>query len=55
MFTLIGQVVYFRIGREAVRRRMGWKEIGPAEAAKVAAVAKDNLAAILAGRKGERP
>ena len=25
VFTMIGQVVYFRIGREAVMRRMGWK------------------------------
>ena len=29
--------------------------IGPAEAGKVVAVAKDNLAAILAARKGEKP
>ena len=28
VFTLIGQVVYFRIGREAVMRRMGWTDIG---------------------------
>ena len=30
VFTLIGQVIYFRIGREAVLRRMGWREIGAA-------------------------
>lgn len=52
VFTLIGQVVYFRIGREAVLRRMGWSGIGEAEAAKVAAVTADNLGAILAARKG---
>jgi AcrR family transcriptional regulator len=52
VFTLIGQVVYFRIGREAVRRRMGWNEIGNAEAAKVAAVAAGNLDAILSARPG---
>jgi hypothetical protein len=52
IFTLIGQVVYFRIGREAVRRRMGWDTIGPAQAALVTAVAKDNLDAMLAFRKG---
>jgi AcrR family transcriptional regulator len=52
IFTLIGQVVYFRIGREAVRRRMGWDSIGPAQAALVTAVAKDNLDAMLAFRKG---
>jgi TetR/AcrR family transcriptional regulator, regulator of cefoperazone and chloramphenicol sensitivity len=55
VFTMIGQVVYFRIGREAVRRRMGWNDIGPAEAAKVVAVAKDNLAAVLAARKKGKP
>lgn len=55
VFTIIGQVVYFRIGREAVRRRMGWSEIGPAQAAKVVAVAKDNLAAILDARKKGKP
>ena len=54
VFTIIGQVVYFRIGREAVMRRMGWKNIGPREAGAVIAVAKDNLAAILAARKGSR-
>ena len=56
VFTLIGQVIYFRIGREAVMRRMGWREIGDKEAAKVVAVATDNLKAMLAarnpGRKG---
>ncbi|TPK41393.1 DUF1956 domain-containing protein [Mesorhizobium sp. B2-5-4] len=51
VFTLIGQVIYFRIGREAVMRRMGWHEIGAAEAAKVVAVTTDNLGAILAARK----
>ncbi len=48
VFTLIGQVVYFRIGREAVMRRMGWAEIGPAEAGAITAVARANLDAILA-------
>jgi AcrR family transcriptional regulator len=50
VFTLIGQVIYFRIGREAVMRRMGWREIGDVEAAKVVAVTSDNLSAILAAR-----
>ena len=54
VFTLIGQVVYFRIGREAVMRRMGWSNIGNAEAAKVAAVAAGNLDAILAARPGDK-
>jgi AcrR family transcriptional regulator len=55
VFTLIGQVIYFRIGREAVMRRMGWHDIGATEAAKVVAATSDNLKAILAARKGQRP
>jgi AcrR family transcriptional regulator len=51
LFTLVGQVVYFRIAREAVMRRMGWSEIGPAQASAIAEVAMDNLAAVLAARK----
>lgn len=55
VFTMIGQIVYFRIGRAAVLRRMGWNDIGTPEASAIATVAGDNLAAILASRKGERP
>ena len=55
MFTMIGQVVYFRIAREAVMRRMGWTDIGPEQAKAIAPVAVDNLAAILAARKGDKP
>jgi AcrR family transcriptional regulator len=51
VFTMIGQVIYFRIGREAVLRRMGWREIGKDEAAKVVAVATGNLKAMLAARQ----
>jgi AcrR family transcriptional regulator len=50
VFTLIGQVIYFRIGREAVMRRMGWRDIGAAQAAKVLAATSGNLSAILAAR-----
>lgn len=55
IFTMIGQVVYFRIGREAVRRRMGWTEFGQQQAAEVLAVARGNLEAVLAARKGQKP
>ncbi|WP_395448469.1 CerR family C-terminal domain-containing protein [Aminobacter sp. UC22_36] len=51
VFMMIGQVVYFRIARAAVMRRMDWADIGPAEAAKVIGVAKENVAAIIAARK----
>jgi len=47
VFAMIGQVVYFRIGREAVLRRMGWDNIGPAEASKLGAVFAENLKAAL--------
>ena len=55
VFTMIGQVLYFRIGREAVMRRMGWSEIGSKEADAVASVAVGNLAAVLAARNKARP
>ena len=55
IFTLIGQVVYFRIAGAAVMRRMGWAAVGPAEAAAVIAVARDNIEAILTARRSEKP
>jgi AcrR family transcriptional regulator len=55
VFTLIGQVVYFRIGREVVMRRMGWDGIGDAEAARVLEVTRDNLEAMLAARGRKKP
>jgi AcrR family transcriptional regulator len=58
VFTMIGQVLYFRIGREVVVRRMGWDGIGDAEAGKILDVARDNLKAVLAARTkeaGEKP
>ena len=54
IFTLIGQVVYFRIGRVAVMRRLGWSEIGEAQAAAIIDVACSNLDAILAARRTDR-
>jgi AcrR family transcriptional regulator len=54
VFTMIGQVIYFRIGREAFMRRMGWSEIGPKEIDAVTSVAVDNLAAVLAAHKRTR-
>ncbi|WP_295812714.1 CerR family C-terminal domain-containing protein [uncultured Nitratireductor sp.] len=50
VFTLIGQLVYFRIASEAVQRRMGWNEIGGREASAISAIAGGNLEAILAAR-----
>lgn len=55
VFMMIGQVVYFRIARAAVLRRMDWADIGPAEAASVIGIAKENVAAIIAARKAGKP
>ncbi len=55
VFTMIGQVVYFRIAREAVMRRMGWPAIGPHEAGAVFDVVRDNLDAVLAARRKAKP
>lgn len=54
VFTMIGQVVYFRIARFAVLKRMGWAEIGPDEAAAIIAAAKENLTAMLAAARGRK-
>ncbi len=53
VFAIIGQVVYFRIGREAVLRRMGWSSIGPAEAARIAGIVSENVHAIRSAIKGK--
>jgi len=53
VFTLIGQVVYFRIGRIPVMRRMGWTEIGEREAGAIVDAVGFNLAAILAATRKE--
>ncbi len=55
VFTLIGQIVYFRIAREAVMRRMGWDGISGLQAASIAAVVKRNLDAMLGERNGGKP
>jgi len=54
VFTLIGQVVYFRLAREAVKRRMGWRDIGADEVSSVAKVAARNLKAAIEAHKRDR-
>jgi TetR/AcrR family transcriptional regulator, regulator of cefoperazone and chloramphenicol sensitivity len=48
VFSLIGQVIYFRLARPAVLRRMEWSDIGPAEGAAIERVVIGNLDAALA-------
>lgn len=55
VFTMIGQIVYFRIAREAVLRRMGWETIGPAQATAITATITATIDALLAARPGETP
>ena len=43
VFAVVGQLLYFRIGRPIVIRRMGWAALGPAEAATIADLLAGNL------------
>jgi AcrR family transcriptional regulator len=54
IFMLIGQVIYFRLAREAVTRRMGWSGVGLAQIAKINAVATRNLNAAIQARRSDR-
>lgn len=47
VFAMVGQVLYFRIGQPFVLKRLGWDEIGPDEAERIATLLTGNLAAIL--------
>ena len=55
VFTMIGQIVYLRIGREEVIRRMGWDKVDAAEAAKLAEIVADNVRVIIASRRRPEP
>lgn len=55
VFTMIGQAVYLRLGREIVKRRMGWEGIGAEEAEKLAAVASRNARAMIQSRRKAGP
>ncbi|MCW3780739.1 CerR family C-terminal domain-containing protein [Defluviimonas salinarum] len=48
VFSLVGQVLYFRIGRPVVTRRMGWERLGPAEAARIGDLLAANLHSLIA-------
>ncbi len=47
VFAMMGQVLYFRIGREIVQRRMGWDKIGKDEAQAISRLVAGNLDALL--------
>ncbi|MGH6761809.1 MAG: CerR family C-terminal domain-containing protein [Phyllobacterium sp.] len=52
VFAMIGQILYFRLGRDIVRRRMEWTVIGKEEAAAIAVVLKANVLAAIARDRG---
>lgn len=54
VFAMIGQIVYFRIARELVVRRLGWQEIGPAQTRLITASTLQNIAAMLVSRQGKK-
>ena len=51
VFAMAGQIVYFRIGRPVILKRMGWHDIGPAEADQIVATVTGNLRALVAAGK----
>ncbi len=53
VFAAIGQVVYFRIARPAVTRRMGWDGVGPDEARAIADTVRRSVRASILACRGE--
>jgi len=47
VFSVIGQVVYFRIGQPLVCKRMGWDAVGAAQVAAIETVIRGNLRAMI--------
>ncbi len=47
VFALIAQIIYFRLARPAVLRRMDWRDIGPSQASAIKRVVLANLDAAL--------
>jgi AcrR family transcriptional regulator len=53
VFTAVGQLIYFRIARPAVTRRMGWDEIGPDEARAISEAIRRSIRASILACRGE--
>ncbi len=52
MFTLLGQIAYFRVGQPVVLRRLGWDGIAEAEAEAIRRAVTLNLRAMIAAERG---
>ncbi len=48
VFTIIGQILYFRIGREMVLRRLDWNTIGEREAGAIKEILMRNVDVLIA-------
>jgi hypothetical protein len=55
VFGMIGQIVYFHLGRPVVTRRMGWSDIAPPEARAIADALAATLRARLDADRGRMP
>ena len=55
VFAMIAQVLYFRVARPVVLRRMEWRDIGSSEASAIKRVVLANLDAALDLARGARP
>ena len=53
VFTAVGQLIYFRIARPAVTRRMGWDGIGPNEARAISEAIRRSIRASILACRGE--
>lgn len=53
VFAAIGQLLYFRIAREIVLRRMDWPAMTVEEADRIAEIITANIQALLDARRGE--
>lgn len=53
VFAAIGQLVYFRIARPAVTRRMGWDGIGPDQARAISDTVRRSVRASILACRGE--
>lgn len=53
VFSMVGQIVIFRIARAGTMRRLGWKTIGAAECARIETVILHTLDAVLAQSERE--
>ncbi|OWY07554.1 hypothetical protein B6V74_17610 [Thioclava sp. F42-5] len=55
VFAMSGQVLYFRLGAEIVRRKTGWTEIGESETAQISRVIADLDAMLAQARASAAP